>query len=108
MIDELAHVLAGHRAVERHGVAVPLAEVVTGPDPGVAGTQAGGEIAITRGADAAGHLAGRHQREPPAGAWKTATGPPDGQSSAAPGSAVQAAITPSRRAPVISCAPARD
>ena len=31
MIDELAHVLAGHRAVERHGVAVPLAEVVTGP-----------------------------------------------------------------------------
>src|SRR6516162_3783360 len=31
MIDELQHVLVGHRAVERHGVLVPLAEVVTGP-----------------------------------------------------------------------------
>jgi hypothetical protein len=36
MLDELQHFLIGHRAVERHGVPVPLAEVVTGPDPGVA------------------------------------------------------------------------
>ena len=47
MIDELQHFLVGHRAVQRHGVPVPLAEVVAGPDPGVTGAQADGEIGIT-------------------------------------------------------------
>src|SRR5215469_17030856 len=48
MIDGLRRVLAGHRAVERHGVAVRCAGVVAGPGPGVAGTRAGGESGVTR------------------------------------------------------------
>jgi RimJ/RimL family protein N-acetyltransferase len=46
---------------------VPLAEVVAGPDPGVAAAQADGEPGITFEADASRLPAQRHQREHPPG-----------------------------------------
>jgi predicted kinase len=66
MVDQLKQFLIGHRAVQYHGIPVPLVQVVAGRDGGIAGAQALGQVRIALEAHAARRLAERDKREHPA------------------------------------------
>ena len=62
MIDEFQHLVIRHRTVERHGVPVPLIQVVARGDGRITAAQDGRQGGIAVEADAAGCRAQRHQR----------------------------------------------
>src|SRR5260221_10408741 len=67
MIDEFQYFLVRYRTVERHGVPVPLVEMVARSDSRITAAQVRGKAWIAFKADAAGCRAERDQRELPAG-----------------------------------------
>src|SRR5260370_6340867 len=66
MMDEFQYFLVRHRTVERHGVPVPLVEMVARSDSRITAAQVRGKAWIAFKADAAGCRAERQQREHPA------------------------------------------
>lgn len=63
ILDEAAHDVALDRAVEVHGVPVPLILVVAGPDPGICRAQLQRPCRVALEVDGPGLLRERYQRE---------------------------------------------
>src|SRR5260370_35414076 len=68
MIDEFQYFLVRHRTVERHGVPVPLVEMVARSDSRITAAQVRGKAWIAFKPDAAGGRAERQQHGHPAAA----------------------------------------